>query len=44
MLVQEMDHFSASKACGVERTASIEIEISAASAMRDACCSIVAGV
>ena len=44
MLVQEMEDFSASKAHSVARTASIEIEISTASAVRDACCSIVAGV
>ena len=42
MLVQEMEHFSGSKARSVARTASIEIETSAASAVRDACCSIVA--
>ena len=36
--------FSASKARSVARTASIEIETSDASAVRDACCSIVAGV
>ena len=44
MLVQEMEHFSASKARSVARTASIEIETSAAPAVRDACCSIVSGV
>ena len=44
MLVQEMEHSSASKAHSVARTASIEIETSAASAVRDACCSIVAAV
>ena len=44
MFVQEMEHFSESKARSVARTASIEIETSAASAVRDACCSIVAGV
>ena len=44
MLVQEMEHFSASKARGVARTASIEIETSAASAVQNACCSIVARV
>ena len=39
MLVQEMEHFSASKARinSVVRTAPIEIETSAASAVRDAC-------
>ena len=41
MLVQEMEYFSASKARSVARTASIEIATSAASAVRDACCSIV---
>ena len=41
MLVQEMQHFSASKARSVARTASIETETSAASAVRDACCSII---
>ena len=44
MLVQEMEHFSALKARSVARTASTEIATSAASAVRDACCSIVAGV
>ena len=34
-----MEHFSATKAHSVARTASIEIETSAASAVRDACCS-----
>ena len=43
-MVQEMEHFSASKGRSVARTALIEIETSAASAVRDACCSIVAGV
>ena len=43
LLMQEMEHFSASKARSVARTASIEVETSAASAVRDACCSIVAG-
>ena len=43
-MVQEMEHFSASKARSVARTASIEIETSAVSAVRDECCSIVAGV
>ena len=38
-----MEHFSASKARSVARTASINIETSAASAVRDACCIIVAG-
>ena len=44
MSVQVIEHFSASKARVVARTASIGIETSAASAVRDACCSIVAGV
>ena len=43
MLVQEMGRFSVSKARSVARAASIEIEPSAASAVRDACCSMVAG-
>ena len=44
MLVQEMEHFSVSKARSVARTASIETETSAASVVPDACCNIVAGV
>ena len=43
MLVREMEHFSASKTRIVEQRR-IEIETSAAPAVRDACCSIVAGV
>ena len=38
-----MEHFSTSKARGVARTALIEIETSAASAVRYAYCSIIAG-
>ena len=44
MLMHQMEHFSASKARSVARTASIEIETSAASVVRAAWCSIVAGV
>ena len=45
MLVQEeMGTFFLIKARSVARMASIEIETSAASAVRDACCSVVAGV
>ena len=44
MLVHATERFSASKTRSVARTASIEIETSAASAMRDACCGIVTGV
>ena len=44
MLVEEMEHFSSSKGRSVATTASIETETSAASAVRDACRSVVAGV
>ena len=41
MLVQEMEHLAASS---VVLQGRLEIATSAASAVRDACCSIVAGV